>query len=161
MANKAMISSQDGLTCLPLELLVRILGQFPNLRTILSAILTWRTIYRSFTGYERQILLAVFGRQCNGVKGYWLSQLFWELFFADRHDFVRRDIAEEIVAIGWQVLPEMCRGASNSYWKSYPNFQKWRLIYSRFLQYQLQWNVCFRFQTLPSLIDGIVLKQIR
>ena len=53
----------------------------------------------------------------------------------------------------WWLLPEQQR--------DYPNLSKWRLIYSRFLQCQHQWNVCFRLQTLRSLIDEIVLKQIR
>ena len=108
IAIKPRRSSQDGLLRLPLELLVRILEQLPNLSSILSAILTHSLIYKAFTEYESQIPLTVFGRKCNEVKGSELSHLFWELVFAVRHDFVKRDSAERIFILGWQVFRQRC-----------------------------------------------------
>jgi hypothetical protein len=61
-------------------------------------------IHKAFVRYEGQILLAVFGRHCNEATRSRLHELFWELVFAIRHEFVGRDIAEKLFALGWKVF---------------------------------------------------------
>jgi hypothetical protein len=57
-----------------------------------------------FIGYERQILRTVFRGQCDEIKRHRLGPLFGELVFAIRHDFVKRDLAEEFFTLSWQIF---------------------------------------------------------
>ena len=94
----------DYFTTLPIELHVQILGFLPCFTTVFSAVCTHSSIFSAFKASERQILLAVFHRHCNRAKAYDVGQVFWELVFAIRQDFVARDIAQELFTVGWQLF---------------------------------------------------------
>ncbi|KAJ2903307.1 hypothetical protein MKZ38_010124 [Zalerion maritima] len=99
-------SASDRLTSLPTELRLLLLENLSDFSTLLSAILTRKSFHELYQGYERRILLAIFRRQCNKLRRYNIGQVFWELVFAIRHDFMKREIVEELFTVGWQVFQQ-------------------------------------------------------
>lgn len=95
---------RDPFTCLPPEIGVNILGYLSDFSTLLSTILTHRAVRDLYHAFDRQILLAIFHRQCSEVRGFKIGQPFWSLVFAIRHDIVKRAIAEELFVAGWQIF---------------------------------------------------------
>ncbi len=98
-----LITKRD-LVRLPVEIRIEILCHFPNLRTLLSAVLTHFSIYKTYKGYSRIILLAIFRQCCEAIRGYEIGEVFRELIFAIRHDFIDGDVAQELFTLGWNTF---------------------------------------------------------
>ncbi|KAI3322900.1 hypothetical protein HD806DRAFT_499636 [Xylariaceae sp. AK1471] len=97
-------TTNHHLTRLPIEIRMEILGYLPNLRTLLSAILTHSSLYATYLEYSRSIPLAIFRERCRAIQGCDIGDVFWELVFAINHDFVHRDVVKELFACAWDVF---------------------------------------------------------
>jgi hypothetical protein len=88
---------------LPVELIANTLQNLPNLKALFSAIQTCKSIYNGYRERRRGILVSIFQRECKAAKHYAVGRIFWELVFAVRHDFVKREHVLELFIIGWQI----------------------------------------------------------
>ena len=114
------------MTRLPIELQAQILEHLPNFSSLFSAIQTHSNMYNAYSTFDCRILHTIFRRRCDKTKQKNIGLVFWELVFATRHAFIRREIVEDVFIMGWELfrtrnleelLLPLGRALAWSYWQ--------------------------------------------
>lgn len=82
---------------LPVEVIAIILGYLAGLRDLFSAVQSCHRSLDSYNEHGHQIVPAILRRECTKVIGHDVGQVFWELDFAVRRDFLRRDHVQAVL----------------------------------------------------------------
>lgn len=91
---------------LPVELIVTILENLSDLPTLFSTVQACTRLYNCYEQYEQPILLRILQRECYQVEGYLIGNIYWELKFAIRYDFMAREVVQQLLELAWNLFRE-------------------------------------------------------